>query len=352
MHDAPVISTIAVGLALACVLALIAHRLRLPPIAGYLVAGMVIGPFTPGFVADQEIAAQLAEVGVILLMFGVGLHFSLRDLMEVRRIAVPGAIGRIVAATGGGFDRSSRGPARTAVAAAIAGTLLVTAVATVHRATEQVTEKPELAGYPFDLEVGGFDPATWPTTVELLTQSDRIAALTLTEVGIVSVDGQVQQAAGFDVVRGTPLLTVVDGRLPVAADEIAVAGVSPLRVGSRHTLSAGSSTEVRVVGRVIIELGDGASSAEVLTRLDVLSSIEAEMLTRTALVGLDDPAASAEIDAEVDDVIHGRSDTPRRARTEKKTAGKRRRNQPWEAESSKRPAWYMALARTGRSKWA
>ena len=99
MHDAPVISTIAVGLALACVLALIAHRLRLPPIAGYLVAGMVIGPFTPGFVADQEIAAQLAEVGVILLMFGVGLHFSLRDLMEVRRIAVPGAIGRIVAAT-------------------------------------------------------------------------------------------------------------------------------------------------------------------------------------------------------------------------------------------------------------
>ena len=215
-----------------------------------------------------------------------------------------------VAATGGGFDRSSRGPARTAVAAAIAGTLLVTAVATVHRATEQVTEKPELAGYPFDLEVGGFDPATWPTTVELLTQSDRIAALTLTEVGIVSVDGHVQQAGGFDVVRGTPLLTVVDGRLPVAADEIAVAGVSPLRVGSRHTLSAGSSTEVRVVGRVIIELGDGASSAEVLTRLDVLSSIEAEMLTRTALVGLDDPAASAEIDAEVDDVIHGRSDTP------------------------------------------
>lgn len=99
----PFISTIAVGLGLAFFLALVAHRLRLPLLAGYLVAGIILGPFTPGYVADQEIAAQLAEMGVILLMFGVGLHFSVRDLMAVRRIAIPGAIGQIAVATLAGF---------------------------------------------------------------------------------------------------------------------------------------------------------------------------------------------------------------------------------------------------------
>jgi len=77
----------------------VAQRLRLPTIAGYLLAGVVIGPFTPGFVANAELAAELAEIGVILLMFGVGLHFSLKDLMSVRAIAVPGAIGQIAVAT-------------------------------------------------------------------------------------------------------------------------------------------------------------------------------------------------------------------------------------------------------------
>lgn len=99
MHDVPFITTIAVGLGLAFVLATLAHRLRLPLLAGYLVAGIIIGPFTPGFVADQDVAAQLAEMGVILLMFGVGLHFSVNDLMSVRRIAIPGAIGQIAVAT-------------------------------------------------------------------------------------------------------------------------------------------------------------------------------------------------------------------------------------------------------------
>ena len=98
-HETSLITTMAVGLALACLLALVAHRLRLPLIAGYLMAGVVIGPFTPGYVADQEIATQLAEMGVILLMFGVGLHFSPKDLMAVKSIAVPGAIGQIAVAT-------------------------------------------------------------------------------------------------------------------------------------------------------------------------------------------------------------------------------------------------------------
>jgi CPA2 family monovalent cation:H+ antiporter-2 len=97
--DTPLIATIVAGLGLAFLLALAAQRLRLPLIAGYLLAGIVIGPFTPGFVADAEIAKELAELGVILLMFGVGLHFAPRDLMAVRAIAVPGAIGQMAVAT-------------------------------------------------------------------------------------------------------------------------------------------------------------------------------------------------------------------------------------------------------------
>jgi CPA2 family monovalent cation:H+ antiporter-2 len=98
-HDTPLIATIAVGLAVAFALGLVAQRLRLPPIVGYLLAGVVVGPFTPGFVADQRLAVELAEIGVILLMFGVGLHFSLKDLLSVRAIAIPGAIGQIAVAT-------------------------------------------------------------------------------------------------------------------------------------------------------------------------------------------------------------------------------------------------------------
>src|SRR5258707_11682288 len=95
-HDVPLIATIAVSLAFAFVGGLLAVRLRLPPLVGYLLAGIVVGPFTPGFVADAKLAPQLAEIGIILLMFGVGLHFSVRDLLAVRNIAVPGALVQIV----------------------------------------------------------------------------------------------------------------------------------------------------------------------------------------------------------------------------------------------------------------
>ena len=87
------------GFVVAFILGAIAHRLRVSPVAGYLFAGVVVGPFTPGFVADVALANELAELGVILLMFGVGLHFSLRDLLSVRNIAVPGALVQIAAAT-------------------------------------------------------------------------------------------------------------------------------------------------------------------------------------------------------------------------------------------------------------
>src|SRR5688572_24382558 len=98
-HEISLITTIASGLGLALVMGFLAARVRLPPLVGYLLAGVVIGPATPGFVADVELAGQLAEIGVMLLMFGVGLHFSLDDLLAVRRIAVPGAVLQIAVAT-------------------------------------------------------------------------------------------------------------------------------------------------------------------------------------------------------------------------------------------------------------
>jgi monovalent cation:H+ antiporter-2, CPA2 family len=99
MHEIPLITTIALALSVALLFGLIARRLGLSPIVGYLIAGVLIGPYTPGVVGDAKIAAELAEIGVILLMFGVGLHFSLKDLLAVRSIAVPGALGQSAAAT-------------------------------------------------------------------------------------------------------------------------------------------------------------------------------------------------------------------------------------------------------------
>src|SRR5215207_8653107 len=98
-HETPLIATIAVALGCALVGGFVATRLRLPAIVGYLLAGIAVWPFTPGFVGDAQLAPQLAEIGVILLMFGVGIHFSLRDLLAVRAIAIPGAIGQIALAT-------------------------------------------------------------------------------------------------------------------------------------------------------------------------------------------------------------------------------------------------------------
>ena len=98
-HEQALVATIAVGLGLAFVGGLLAQRVRLPPLVGYLLAGVAVGPFTPGFVADEGLVPQLAEIGVMLLMFGVGLHFSVKDLLAVRGIAVPGALVQIAVAT-------------------------------------------------------------------------------------------------------------------------------------------------------------------------------------------------------------------------------------------------------------
>jgi CPA2 family monovalent cation:H+ antiporter-2 len=103
MHAMPLITTMAAALGLALILGMLALKLRLPALVGYLLAGVVIGPFTPGFVADVDLAAQLAEIGVMLLMFGVGLHFSLDDLLAVRKVALPGALVQMAAATALGW---------------------------------------------------------------------------------------------------------------------------------------------------------------------------------------------------------------------------------------------------------
>lgn len=98
-HDVSLIATMAMGLAFALLGGFVAIRLRLPPILGYILAGIVVGPFTPGYVADSQLAGQLAEIGVMLMMFGVGMHFSVSDLLAVRNIAVPGAVVQIALAT-------------------------------------------------------------------------------------------------------------------------------------------------------------------------------------------------------------------------------------------------------------
>ena len=98
-HNVTLITTIVAALGAALALGFLAARLKLPVLIGYLAAGIIIGPFTPGFVADLDLSAQLAEIGVMLLMFGVGLHFSIDELLAVRKIAIPGAIVQIAVAT-------------------------------------------------------------------------------------------------------------------------------------------------------------------------------------------------------------------------------------------------------------
>ena len=102
-HNISLITTIAAAFGVALIFGLIAERIKLPALVGYLFAGIFIGPATPGFVANVGIASQLSEIGVMLLMFGVGLHFSINDLLSVKRVALPGAIVQMAIATLLGF---------------------------------------------------------------------------------------------------------------------------------------------------------------------------------------------------------------------------------------------------------
>jgi len=100
MTETPLIAMIVIGIGLAFVFGTIANRLKISPIAGYLMAGVAVGPFTPGFIGDPALALQLADIGVILLMFGVGLHFSLRDLLSLRKAVIPAVMAQIAISAG------------------------------------------------------------------------------------------------------------------------------------------------------------------------------------------------------------------------------------------------------------
>jgi monovalent cation:H+ antiporter-2, CPA2 family len=131
-HHTPLIGTLVIAIVLAFILGAGANRLRISPLVGYVLAGVLVGPFTPGYVADQAIASDLAEIGVILLMFGVGLHFSLKDLLSVKAIAIPGALAQILVATllGMGVARLSGWPAGAGyvfgLALSVASTVVLT----------------------------------------------------------------------------------------------------------------------------------------------------------------------------------------------------------------------------------
>ena len=131
-HHTPLIGTLVIALVLAFLLGAAANRVRISPLVGYVLAGVLVGPFTPGYVADQALASDLAEIGVILLMFGVGLHFSLKDLLSVKAIAIPGAVAQMLVATllGMGVARLSGWPAGAGfvfgLALSVASTVVLT----------------------------------------------------------------------------------------------------------------------------------------------------------------------------------------------------------------------------------
>jgi CPA2 family monovalent cation:H+ antiporter-2 len=144
-HNLDLILTLTGGLTAALILGVLTQKLKLSPIVGYLLAGILVGPFTPGFVANHAIAAQSAEIGVILLMFGVGLHFHLKDLLAVRKVAIPGAIVQIAVATSLGiaaarmFGWSWSGGLVFGIAISVASTVVLTRVLADNRALHTPT---------------------------------------------------------------------------------------------------------------------------------------------------------------------------------------------------------------------
>src|SRR5262245_29577513 len=132
MHESVLIVTLTASLAAALVLGFITQRLGMSPIVGYLLAGLIVGPYTPGFVADRELASELAEIGIVLLMFGVGLHFHVKDLLAVRNIALMGAVCQSATATllgtaaGRGFGWSWSASLVFGLALSVASTVMLT----------------------------------------------------------------------------------------------------------------------------------------------------------------------------------------------------------------------------------
>lgn len=249
-HEIALISTIAVGLIYALIGGYIANRLHLPPLVGYLLAGVAEGPFTPGFVADAKLAPQLAEIGVILLMFGVGMHFSLRDLLAVWKVAVPGAIIQIASAVAltcalGTVFGLGFGPSLVlGLALSVASTVVL--LRTLEAEGILRSESGRIA-------IG------WLIVEDLIT----VIVLVLLPAMVTSLGGQPDQHAGNDI--GQLLLT-----LGIVLVKFAGFVLFMLLVGARflrwllERVASTNSRELFTLAAVGMAIGIGFGAAELL----------------------------------------------------------------------------------------
>ncbi|MCG9914753.1 MAG: cation:proton antiporter [Phenylobacterium sp.] len=233
-HDHSLILTLVGGFVLAFVLGMVAHRLRLSPLVGYLLAGVAVGPFTPGWVADVSLAGQLAEIGVILLMFGVGLHFSPADLLKVRRIAVPGALVQIAVATALGWGTGRLLGFSNGEAALFGLTLSVASTVVLLRAIEERKALKTEAGQ---------------TAVGWLIVEDLVMVVALVLVPLMALSQAGGTAGGLVLSIGGTLLQIT---VFIAFMMIVGARVLPwLLVRIAHT----KSRELFTLGVLAIALG-------------------------------------------------------------------------------------------------
>ncbi len=249
-HETTLISTIVVGLSLAFLLGTLAQRFRFSPLVGYLLAGVAMGPFTPGFVADQKIADQLAEIGVILLMFGVGLHFSLKELWSVRQIAIPGALGQMTVATLLGMGLAA------ALGWSIGGGLvfgLALSVASTVVLLRALQERRLLSTERGHIAVG------WLIVEDLA----MVLALVLIPAVVPLLDGSVQRNAAFGLgttqVLGTIALTIAKVTAFVAMMMIVGRRLIPWTL---HYIAHTGSRELFRLGVLAIALGFAFGSAK------------------------------------------------------------------------------------------
>ncbi|MCC6792454.1 MAG: cation:proton antiporter [Thermomicrobiales bacterium] len=302
-HDTELIGTLAAGLSLAFIAGLIAFRLRLPPIVGYLIAGIAVGPFTPGFVADTHLAPQLAEIGVILLMFGVGLHFSLKDLLAVRNVAIPGAVGQIAVATLLGIGVSRLWGWSTGEGLVFGLALSVASTVVLLRA---LTERKELKSPHGQVAVGWLiveDIATVlalvliPVLAEplggvpLSTSEDSVAMTLALALGKVAIFAAVMLVLG---VRFIPwLLTRVAGTASRELFILAVlASALGIAYGAARLFDVSFALGAFLAGLVLAESDVGHNAAEELVPLRdafaVLFFVSVGMLIDPSFL-IDDP---------------------------------------------------------------
>ena len=233
-HDDSLILTLVAGFVLAFVLGMLANRLKLSPLVGYLLAGVAVGPFTPGWVADVSLASQLAEIGVILLMFGVGLHFSPADLLKVRRVAVPGAVVQIAVATALGWGVGRLLGFSDGEAALVGLTLSVASTVVLLRAIEERKALKTEAGQ---------------TAVGWLIVEDLVMVIALVLVPLMALTQTGAGTGGVALKVGSTLLQIA---IFIAFMMIVGARVLPwLLVRIAHT----KSRELFTLGVLAIALG-------------------------------------------------------------------------------------------------